>query len=96
MDLPGPQVALAALAQFVRARLAEVGGSLGPLLGRGGDGQAAPQRRAELARTAIVAAAAPFAATSYARARLLRQLYASGLLTDHEAERAIESLHRAS
>ena len=36
----------------------------------------------------IVSAAAPFAATSYARARLLRQMHASGLLTDHEAEQA--------
>lgn len=36
----------------------------------------------------VVAAAAPFAPTSYARARLLRQLHASGLLTAAETEQA--------
>jgi len=35
----------------------------------------------------VVAAAAPFAPTSYARTRLLRQLHASGLLTDDELRR---------
>jgi hypothetical protein len=36
----------------------------------------------------IVSAAAPFATTSYARARLLRQMHASGLLSLHETEQA--------
>jgi hypothetical protein len=35
----------------------------------------------------IVGAAAPFATTSYARARLLRQLHASGLLSDEHLAR---------
>lgn len=36
----------------------------------------------------VVAAAAPFAATSFARARLLRQMHAAGLLTAGETEQA--------
>lgn len=36
----------------------------------------------------VVAAAAPFAPTSFARARLLRQMHASGLLDDRETEQA--------
>lgn len=36
----------------------------------------------------IVAASAQFAPTSYARARLLRQMHASGLLSDRETEQA--------
>jgi hypothetical protein len=36
--------------------------------------------------TVIVTASAPFAQTSYGRARLLRQLYASGLLSAGEQE----------
>ena len=43
----------------------------------------------------IVSAAAPFAATSYARARLLRQMHASGLLSLRETEQA-ENLLRAN
>jgi hypothetical protein len=35
----------------------------------------------------IVGAAAPFAPTSYSRARLIRQMYASGLLTDEHLRR---------
>ena len=38
--------------------------------------------------TVIVAASAPFAPTAQARARLLRQAHASGLLTAREAELA--------
>lgn len=38
--------------------------------------------------TIVVAAAAPFAATSFARARLLRQMHAAGLLSAREAEQA--------
>ena len=43
----------------------------------------------------IVGAAAPFAPTSYARARLLRQLHATGLLTEHESEHAVALLELA-
>jgi hypothetical protein len=32
-------------------------------------------------------AAAPFASTSYSRARLIRQMHASGLLTDEHVRR---------
>lgn len=71
---------LASLAALVRQRLAEVPG----LLARRPDGTVHPV----VADIVIVSAAAPFAATSYARARLLRQLHASGLLTDREAEQA--------
>ena len=38
--------------------------------------------------TVVVGAAAPFAPTAYARARLLRQLHASGLLSASELRRA--------
>jgi len=37
--------------------------------------------------TVIVGAAAPFAPTSYSRARLIRQMHASGLLSAEEARR---------
>lgn len=77
---------LAGLAAFVRERLAEVpawirreDGRLSPADGREAVGQVA---------TVIVAAAAPFAPTSFARARLLRQMHASGLLTERETEQA--------
>lgn len=92
MDLPTPQDAVAALATFVRSRLAEVGETLAPLLGRG---EAAARHPRQVA-TAIVAAAAPFATTSYARARLLRQLQASGLLTEREIEQTLDLLRSVS
>jgi hypothetical protein len=44
----------------------------------------------------IVGAAAPFAATSYSRARLIRQLHASGLLTDEHAARTQHPLELAA
>ena len=100
MDLPTPQGAVVALAAFVRQRLADVGDTIAPLLTRR-EGSAADRidHRGEQAhRTArqfaavIVAAAAPFASTSYARARLLRQMHASGLLTEQEAEQTIDTL----
>jgi hypothetical protein len=40
----------------------------------------------------VISAAAPFAPTSYARARLLRQMHASGLLSAHETEQAEQLL----
>ncbi|WP_375493462.1 hypothetical protein [uncultured Jatrophihabitans sp.] len=105
MDLPTPPGtarAVLALAAFVRERLAEVSDSLTPLWSR---------REAELARlagedgvvaatarqfaTVITGATAPFAPTSYARARLIRQMHASGLLSDVEARQAQTVLDQA-
>ena len=98
MELPTPPQAVLALASFVRQRLAEVGDTLSPLLGRREDGALAIADT-EAARGAarqfamvIVGAAAPFAPTSYARARLLRQMHASGLLSEQEADEAVEIL----
>ena len=99
MELPTPPQAVVALASFVRQRLAEVGDTLSPLLGRREDGALAIAAETEAARNAarqfamvIVGAAAPFAPTSYARARLLRQMHASGLLSEQEADQAVEIL----
>ena len=99
MELPTPQGAVVALAAFVRQRLTEVGDTIAPLLNRR-DAASADRIQAgeQTHRTArqfaavIVAAAAPFASTSYARARLLRQMHASGLLTEQEAEQTIDAL----
>jgi hypothetical protein len=92
MEIPTPQGAVAALATFVRHRLAEVSETLAPLIARG---ETAPRSPRQVA-TAIVAAAAPFATTSYARARLLRQLHASGLLSERETEQTIDLLRSVS
>jgi hypothetical protein len=73
---------LANLAAFVRDRLARRGDAP---LAVGNGSAAASDRQLEVA---FAAAAAPFAPTSYARARLLRQMHASGLLTGHEADQA--------
>ncbi|HKC30079.1 MAG TPA: hypothetical protein VKB75_18835 [Jatrophihabitans sp.] len=92
MELPRPPQAVAALASFVRERLAEVSGTLAPLWGRR-DAELPPARARDGSEPAVVAAArqvamvivgaaAPFATTSYSRARLIRQMHASGLLTD--------------
>ena len=101
MDIPNPPQAVAALAAFVRERLNEVSGTLTPLWSRGDGAQllaadAAPQPDRSVVGAArqlalvIVGAAAPFAPTSYARARLLRQMHASGLLTDEHARQTRE------
>jgi hypothetical protein len=101
MDLPSPPQAVAALAGFLRDRLAEVSGTLAPLWARGGED---PRHAAELARErsvldsarqlalVIVGAAAPFAPTSYSRARLIRQMHASGLLAGEELQRTRQLL----
>ncbi len=94
MDLPSPPQAVAALAGFVRERLADVSSTLAPLL-RGRDqldAVALAQDSAVLAAarqfaTVVVGAAAPFAPTSYSRARLIRQMHASGLLSADEVRR---------
>ncbi len=93
MDIPTPPRAVAAFAAFVRDRLAEVSDALTPrwttrderadLAASQHDG--AVVAAARQFATAIVGAAAPFAPTSYSRARLIRQMYASGLLSAEEA-----------
>lgn len=110
MHLPTPPVAgaaVAALAEFVRARLDEVGDTLAPLLrARPGTEVLPASRHPENADSAIscaargfasavVAAAGPFAPTSFARTRLIRQMHASGLLTADEVRRAAAVLEAA-
>lgn len=88
-----PFDAAAALAAFVRQRLADVGETVG--FGQRWTGPEELQDAARQVARVIVGAAAPFASTSYARARLLRQLHASGLLTAYESERAVSLLEIA-
>jgi hypothetical protein len=88
--LPNPLDAAAAFAAFVRQRLAEVGDNVSRWT--------RPDEVHDAARQVamvIVGAAAPFAPTSYARARLLRQLHATGLLSATESERAASLLELA-
>lgn len=94
MELPAPPQAVRALAAFVRERLADVSETLTPLWNRSESELArlSGEQRVVVATarqfaTVITGAAAPFAPTSYARARLVRQMHASGLLTDCEARR---------
>lgn len=81
---------VAGLASFIRARLGEVSDTLAVLARRAEPSRALPGRGGQLedARAAVVSAAAPFAPTSYARARLLRQMHACGLLSEDETEQA--------
>lgn len=94
MDVPTPPAALAALASFVRHRLADVQETLSPLwsgLTESRSVERAPESMRSTARQVamvIVGAAAPFAPTSYARTRLVRQMHAAGLLSDVEVRRA--------
>ncbi|MDT4935689.1 MAG: hypothetical protein QOK11_3581 [Pseudonocardiales bacterium] len=98
MDVPMPTAAVAAFAEFVRHRLADVGGTLCSGVGdalRSGVGDAlAPgwPRRHDAELMVVVGAAAPFGTTSHARVRLLRQAHASGLLTARETERAVAAI----
>jgi hypothetical protein len=95
MDLPTPPQAVVALAAFVRDRLAEVSGTIGPLWNRRDDVEVLPAigpdhsvvGAARQLALVIVGAAAPFAPTSYSRARLIRQMHASGLLSADEVRR---------
>jgi hypothetical protein len=104
MDLPRPPQALTALASFLRDRLADVSDSVfrndwGPLRNRR-DGELLPGRSDDAAMVVaarqfamvLVSAAAPFATTSYSRARLIRQMHASGLLTDEHLARSEQLL----
>ena len=92
MEVPTPPAALAALASFVRSRLAEVQDSLAPLWPASSRSveRATPAVRSTAKQIAsvIVSAAAPFAPNSYARTRLIRQMHASGLLSDAETRQA--------
>ncbi|MGI8679292.1 MAG: hypothetical protein ACR2LX_11515 [Jatrophihabitans sp.] len=97
MEIPTPSQAVVALATFVRDRLVEVSETIAPLRKPRGDGveivtsvgeDTSVVAAARQLATAIVSAAAPFAPSSYSRARLLRQLHASGLLTDDDVYRA--------
>lgn len=86
--LAGSRPGLASFAAFVRHRLAELDTLAAALVSRREGPPDAPAR-ADATPWAgpdvvIIAATAPFAATSYARARLLRQLHATGLLTAPE------------
>ncbi|MDP9117351.1 MAG: hypothetical protein M3O28_08920 [Actinomycetota bacterium] len=97
MDFPTPSNAVVAFAAFVRDRLADVGGSLTPSWPRGDgsdlavrpDAQQVSASGARHLAMVIIGAAAPFAPTAHARARLLRQAHASGLLSARDAETAI-------
>lgn len=105
MDVPKPPQAVAALASFLRDRLGEISAPLAPLWGRREPGPDLPAEDAadrsvvaaarELALV-IVGAAAPFAPTAYSRARLIRQMHASGLLTDEHVRRAHQVLELGS
>jgi hypothetical protein len=95
---PLPTTVVAAFAAFVRQRLADVGSTLVPLLQRRestelavpeSDGARGAARQLAMV---IIGAAAPFAPTSHARARLLRQAHASGLLNSHETEQVQRAL----
>lgn len=83
-----PQRLLRSLAAAVRERV------LVPLAGRPGADPVVIAAAREVA-TEVATAAAPFAASSYARARLLRQLHASGLLCPDEPGRTAELLDLA-
>lgn len=98
MSSPSPN-AVVAFAAFVRQRLAEVGGVLAPLWQRSESTEIAttetdPAKLSHARQFAmvIIGAAAPFAPTSHARARLLRQAHAAGLLSTHETEQVKRAL----
>jgi hypothetical protein len=97
MELPAPPQAVTALAAFLRERLAEVSDTLSPLWRRDGvevlpargreHGDYSVLAAARQFAIVLVGAAAPLATTSYSRARLIRQMHASGLLTDEHLVR---------
>lgn len=92
MDLPIPHGAVAALAAFVRQRLTEAGDALAPLWSRRGSTDVQVHASARQLAMVIVTASAPFAPTPQARARLLRQMHATGLLSEREADRTARVL----
>jgi hypothetical protein len=66
LSAPSPTAVLAALAAFVRDRLGSVTGNVSDF--------------PDAVSLVVVGAAGTFAPTSYSRARLARQMHASGLL----------------
>jgi hypothetical protein len=99
MEIPARSQAVVALAAFVRDRLAEVSGTLAPLWSRRDGVEALPALEQDSVVATVrqlamvlVGAAAPFASTSYSRARLIRQMHASGLLTDEHLLRTRQVL----
>lgn len=106
MEIPTPPQAVAALATFLKERLTEVSDSLAPLWNRRDGVEVLPALSREHAEASVLAtarqlamvivgAAAPFATTSYSRARLIRQMHASGLLTDEHLSRSRQLLELA-
>jgi hypothetical protein len=85
MDIPTPPQAVIALAAFLRERLGDRA-EVGPA------GEHSVVAAARQLAAVIVGAAAPFAPTSYSRARLIRQMHASGLLTGDEVRRTVAIL----
>ncbi len=101
-DPPGTPRAtpeLIRLAAFVRTRLADMAALAGrtagvALSGIGRAERPEPERlhgAGERLATVVVAPLATFAPTAHARARLLRQLHATGLLTQGEVEQALQT-----
>jgi hypothetical protein len=90
VEIPNAPRAVAALAGFLRDRLDEVTATLAPLWARREDSalEHTAVASARQLTMVIVAATAPLARTSYSRARLIRQMHASGLLTDEHVRRA--------
>jgi hypothetical protein len=107
MELPTAPQAVVALAAFLRERLADVSDTLAPLWVRRDGVEILPARDHEPADLSVigaarqlamvlVGAAAPLATTSYSRARLIRQMHASGLLTDEHLVRTRRLLELAT
>ena len=105
--MPAAPQAVAALATFLRERLAEVSDTLAPLWVKRDGVEVLPRQRgsepgnsvigaARQLAMVLVGAAAPLATTSYSRARLIRQMHASGLLTDEHLVRTQRLLEIAA
>jgi hypothetical protein len=87
--LTGGISGLSHLATLIRERLREVAPQAGTLFGRRDDSSPALMGAHE---PTVREVATVIAATAYARARLLRQMHASGLLTQRETEQAEQLL----
>jgi hypothetical protein len=85
---PAPNI-VAAFAAFVRQRLAGLADVTNVVRETVSAPRAVTTQRRNIAMV-IVAAAAPFAPTAHARARLLRQAHASGLLSARETDDALD------
>jgi hypothetical protein len=79
MNLPLPPVLVAALTTFLRNQVFVRLADLS-------------DTTVSTTVTVVVGAAAPFAPTAYSRARLVRQMYASGLLRAEDADAASRGL----